>query len=444
MGKRPTLAERQAATTAALAAVNPLSGAANGVRDDEPATPPSDMLYLRHGQIIPDPNNPRTDFDDEALAELAESIATYGLMQNLVVIAERDWTGLRHQLIAGERRWRAIDKLFQDGRWDPDRLIPCRAMAGLDAETRAVQALMENLVRRDLKPLEEARAFKALRDTFGQKTDAIATRVNRTQRFVQQRLQLLELDARDQARLDNGEINVEDARRKLANRAPAFVFQDEADRIAACEIQHALAVAPEPINEWERRRIEVGSGGAEYGARFNDRFEVWRAHADARLYLRLAYSAGDRLRECAPLEPGPEGYRTCWLNGPFEPDAELLAKLAQRAAEDEASRAESAQRREAEATKYAEAQKAHDQLLQRARDPSADVAEILATLCHPLPWRWQDETEDTEEGVYDADDQLVELWSPGAILPFLIARAVNALAGVADPIPQPEELSECA
>ena len=366
---------------------------ANAVRVAE-AT--GDMLYLRHSQIIADPHNPRTDFDDEALAELADSIATHGLMQNLVVMAEHDWTGTRHQLLAGERRWRAIGKLFDDGRWDADALIPCKAMAGLDDEARAIQALMENLVRRDLKPLEEARAFKALRDTYGQKTDDIAGKVNRTQRFVQQRLQLLELPPEDQKRLDQGQITVEDARRRVAN-IPRAADLTAAQALMLAEILHKAANDPceDCYND-----AEIDRDAADADPVFAQLKVLNFVSGPTPVYSQgvksgrfYAYASTYRINEpTRALLPEIEGppYQTAWLNGPFEISPEVLAEVEAAKEALEASRAEAHANQVRQADALAKHVADVGRLRQCAPDPASALGRLLVEqidiVGRPLPW----------------------------------------------------------
>ncbi len=412
---------------------------ANAVRVAEAK---GDMLYLRHSQIIADPHNPRTDFDDEALAELADSIATHGLMQNLVVMAEHDWTGTRHQLIAGERRWRAIGKLFDDGRWDADALIPCKAMAGLDDEARAIQALMENLVRRDLKPLEEARAFKALRDTYGQKTDDIAGKVNRTQRFVQQRLQLLELDDADQKRLDAGQITVEDARKRVAAKPRAAELEPGAALMLA-EMLHKMA-----NDKLGDGRIQVGNA-AHDDAILAGLKSLFYIHGPSPImeegvrtghfYCYLSgYYINQPTREALPtVADGP--YQTAWLNGPFAVSAEVEAEIAEAKEALELSRAERRANEQRYAQALAERRADVARLRQCAPDPATALGRLLAeqidTFALPLPWSIQ-RGEHWSYLVAANGRRVVNdsYSSSGAIdLAELICIAVNNAAGVATP-----------
>ncbi|HEX2886801.1 ParB/RepB/Spo0J family partition protein [Vineibacter terrae] len=182
-----------------------------------PAIAPADgagdvqMFSLR--QLVVNPSNPRKTFDAEALAELAESIFTHGILQNLVAApASKDG---RNVVIAGGRRQRALIKLAEAGRWDENAPnIPVRVLAGDDARVLAL-AIVENLQRVELSPMEEAEAFTELQqlDATVWTTARIAETVHRTQRFVQQRLALAtKLTAKAKKAISDGTISVETAR----------------------------------------------------------------------------------------------------------------------------------------------------------------------------------------------------------------------------------------
>ena len=155
--------------------------------------------------IAPNPYQPRIEMDEEALASLAASIRVHGVIQPLVVThgPERG----RYVLIAGERRWRAA------------------RMAGLGAVPAVVKeaapramlelALVENVVRADLAPLEEAAAYRQLIDDFGLTQAAVAERVGRSRVSVTNTLRLLALPDRVQQALGAGEISEGHARALL-------------------------------------------------------------------------------------------------------------------------------------------------------------------------------------------------------------------------------------
>lgn len=181
---------------------------------------PAGYALLHPIQIRIGALNPRKHFDEDAIAELAESIARDGLLENLVVRALPDSTvdhhvsGIRHELplyelIAGERRYRAIMLLARDGRWPEGQPILCK-VTDLDEAGHRRVALVENLQRKDLRPIDEAQALRDLMQVTGQGTAEVAQEIGFTQRFVQQRLQLLNLPAPMLERLNAGELTIED------------------------------------------------------------------------------------------------------------------------------------------------------------------------------------------------------------------------------------------
>lgn len=154
--------------------------------------------------ITPSPFNPRKTFDDAGIAELADSIKTQGLLENLVV---RPSKGGRFELVAGERRLRAL-KLAKIE--DAD----CKVLE-LDDEGARAAMIVENLQREDIPPMEEAAAFDQLNKLDPERwaPSKIAAAIGKTPRFVQQRLGLVRnLSPATKELLKEGEINIETAR----------------------------------------------------------------------------------------------------------------------------------------------------------------------------------------------------------------------------------------
>lgn len=139
--------------------------------------------------IEPNPYQPRKEFDPEALTELVESIRAEGLLQPIVVRAE----GEKFQLIAGERRWRAFQQL-------KIKSIPARVMNSTNASS-ATLAMIENLQRADLSPIEEAHGYASLIRDFDLTQEAAAQRVGKGRATVANSLRLLGLEADIQAYL---------------------------------------------------------------------------------------------------------------------------------------------------------------------------------------------------------------------------------------------------
>lgn len=146
--------------------------------------------------VEPNPYQPRKEFSDEALAELVESIRAEGLLQPVIVRAVGD----RYQLIAGERRWRAFQQL-------KIRTIPARVMTSSDASSASL-ALIENLQRADLNPLEEAHGYASLIRDFDLTQDAAAQRVGKGRATVANSLRLLALEAELQGYVAKGLLSV--------------------------------------------------------------------------------------------------------------------------------------------------------------------------------------------------------------------------------------------
>ena len=155
--------------------------------------------------ITANPRQPREAFDEEAMAELVESIRAVGLLQPIVV---RAVAAGRYELVMGERRWRAA---VQAG-------LP--AIPAIVRETRddamLRDALLENLHRTNLNPLEEAAAYQQLLDDFGCTHDELATRVHRSRPQISNTLRLLKLPAAVQRRVAAGVLSAGHARALLA------------------------------------------------------------------------------------------------------------------------------------------------------------------------------------------------------------------------------------
>ncbi|MBQ3499637.1 MAG: ParB/RepB/Spo0J family partition protein [Clostridia bacterium] len=145
-------------------------------------TSASSAVKLKLNEIEPNKNQPRKNFDDEALSELAASIEKHGVIQPLLV---RPLTGGTYQLVAGERRWRA-------SRMAGLTEVPVVIRELNDADAAAL-ALIENLQREDLDPIEEAEGYKYLMDTYGATQEEAAQRVGKSRSAVANLMRLLAL-----------------------------------------------------------------------------------------------------------------------------------------------------------------------------------------------------------------------------------------------------------
>jgi ParB family chromosome partitioning protein len=159
--------------------------------------------------VVPNPQQPRRHFDDAALQELAESIAEHGVLQPLVVTkVPSDLGPATYQLIAGERR-------LQASRRAGLTRVPVVIMEATDAQLLEI-ALVENIQRQDLNPIEEAIAFKRLAEDFSMTQEQIAKRVGRSRVAVANTVRLLSLEDDIRASLVSGQISEGHARALLA------------------------------------------------------------------------------------------------------------------------------------------------------------------------------------------------------------------------------------
>jgi ParB family chromosome partitioning protein len=169
---------------------------------------PGDRGYrtIPVARIAPNPFQPRREFTDEQLSELESSIRTNGLLQPLVVrpASEDAPDGAEWELVAGERRWRAIRRL---GWTDAPALI-----REMDDRTLAVLALVENVQRQDLSPLEIADGYRRLIDDFGYTQQEVAENVGCKRSTVANLLRLLQLPASVQRLLGEGTLSMGHAR----------------------------------------------------------------------------------------------------------------------------------------------------------------------------------------------------------------------------------------
>ena len=166
-------------------------------------------------EIVPNRNQPRKRFDDEALRELADSIAQHGELQPLLV---RPMTDGSYQLVAGERRWRASQMAGLTE-------VPVVVREMSEQQASAV-ALIENLQREDLNPMEEALGFKSLMETYGLTQEETASAVNKSRPAVANALRLLNLPQAITELVTGGQLSAGHARAILS-------FDTEAEMLAA-------------------------------------------------------------------------------------------------------------------------------------------------------------------------------------------------------------------
>jgi ParB family transcriptional regulator, chromosome partitioning protein len=176
--------------------------------------------------IGPNPRQPRQVFDEEALAELVHSIRAFGLMQPIVVRAVPPNNGApRYQIVMGERRWRAAQQAGL-------ATIPAIVRETAD-DSMLRDALLENIHRVQLNPLEEAAAYQQLLDEFGVTHDELAARIGRSRPLITNMIRLLRLPIAVQRRVAAGVLSAGHARALLALEAGPEQQEELAARIVA-------------------------------------------------------------------------------------------------------------------------------------------------------------------------------------------------------------------
>jgi len=179
---------------------------------DEGAPDEGEIQDVPVGRIVPNPFQPRREFSEEELEELAGSIRENGLLQPLVVRIAADENGSRFQLVVGERRLRAVRRLG----WER---VPA-VVRDVDDRTLLVLALVENLQREALSPLEEAEGYRVLADEFELTQEEIARSVGKDRSTVANTLRLLKLPAPIRELVGKGALSAGHARALLGVEDP--------------------------------------------------------------------------------------------------------------------------------------------------------------------------------------------------------------------------------
>ena len=164
----------------------------------------SGEIMVKINQVEPNRDQPRKDFDEDALVELADSIKQFGILQPLIVQKKKDY----YEIIAGERRWRAAKIAGV-------KEVPVIVKEFTDQEIVEI-SLIENIQRENLNPIEEAMAYKRLLEEFNLKQDEIAERVSKSRTAVTNSMRLLKLSPRVQQMIVDDMISTGHARALLA------------------------------------------------------------------------------------------------------------------------------------------------------------------------------------------------------------------------------------
>ena len=248
------------------------SPAATAVAEDEgPAeelveVPGAKLVHIDPHSIVPNPRQPRTHFDEEDLAELVHSVREFGVLQPVVV---RDTGEGTYELIMGERRTRAAREAGLDS-------IPAVVRDTAD-EHLLRDALLENLHRSELNPLEEASAYQQLLEDFGITQEELASRIGRSRPQISNTIRLLKLPVPVQQRVAAGVLTAGHAR-AILSLEDAASMQRLADKIVNEDLSVRAAEAAAKLPDAGRRPVSKPTAGSR------------RAHLD-----EVAERLGDRL-----------------------------------------------------------------------------------------------------------------------------------------------------
>jgi len=227
---------------------------------DEDLGPIREAVYLIEVEKIkPNPYQPRKHFDDDSLKELADSIREYGILQPLIVSRVEKETPygqtVEYQLIAGERRLRAAQLLGLER-------VPVIIRPSFEERQKLEAAIIENIQRTDLNPLETARGFAKLAEEFGLSQREIAERVGKSRAYVANVLRLLELPSEAQRALEEGKITESHARLLLTIQNPekqrALLGEILSRKLTVRETEILTRrILEMPLGEFVQRRQEV-------------------------------------------------------------------------------------------------------------------------------------------------------------------------------------------
>ena len=243
--------------------------------DSESADQGEQIARLGLDELAPNPSQPRRSFDADSLGRLADSIRSTGVMQPLIVRAAPSGTG--YEIVAGERRWRAAQQVGLEA-------IPA-IVRKLDDRQTSEWALIENLQREDLNPIDRAQAFQSLIDRYQLNQEQIAERVGVDRSTISNTMRLLVLDDRVQEVVRLGHLSISQAKVLLSLSDPA------AQR----------AVARKAVTEqWPVRRLESEvtriNGGGVTDAKGGSKQEQARPPHLEQLEQQIRQELGTKVR----------------------------------------------------------------------------------------------------------------------------------------------------
>ncbi|MCW4457333.1 ParB/RepB/Spo0J family partition protein [Microbacterium sp. MPKO10] len=239
---------------------------------DLQAVPGAQLVALDPNAIIPNASQPRRNFDPDDLAELVHSIREFGVLQPIVVRTHDASAGI-YELIMGERRLRAAKEAGLES-------IPA-VIKDTSDDAMLRDALLENLHRSELNPLEEASAYQQLLDDFGITQEQLADRIGRSRPQITNTIRLLRLPTDVQTRVAAGVLSAGHARTILSVNTPELmsrlaekIINEDLSVRAAEEAAKRMTAGTKPKPKPGSRRGQLDSVGERLGDRLNTRVKV--------------------------------------------------------------------------------------------------------------------------------------------------------------------------
>lgn len=216
--------------------------------DSNPITQRVSELRVPIEKVVANPNQPRRDFDSAALSELAASIRRKGVLQPLIV-RPRGGVPDEYEIVAGERRWRASQLAGAHE-------VPVIVRDMSDVEVIEV-AIIENIQRADLNPIEEAQGYRQLMDRFGHTQEKIAEALSRSRSHIANLLRLLSLPEDVQNMVRNGKLSAGHARALITASDPSKLAQMAVGRgLSVRDVERLVAADKAPKGQRQPRRTQ--------------------------------------------------------------------------------------------------------------------------------------------------------------------------------------------
>lgn len=247
------------------------------IRNSDGAKGSKRLVEVNVASIHPSPYQPRATFDEESIAELAQSIQQVGLLQPLLVRKVDDG----YELVAGERRLRAVTSLGMEK-------VACIVQQDIEDESSAMMALIENLQREDLHYLEEAQCYQKLLETYGLTQEELANRLGKSQSSIANKLRLLKLSDEVKAAMTEKRLSERHARALLK-------LTDDKQRLDAVEKIAEKGLSVKETEQMVEKTLNKAYDEKQDGAK--PRPKLMRIVRDYRLFMNTINQAVNQLRE---------------------------------------------------------------------------------------------------------------------------------------------------